>query len=384
MKKAEGATGTVDSEGEEPQEVAAPQSVETPLAELELHASEPYALSHDNFYASVIKDGVFVRSGPTTEYRVLRTVHSSYPFLVIGTRGNWTNVRDFMGQEGWVFTPLLGVINSAIVKVAKANLRSGPGLENMVAGQVEYGTVMPINDTRDSWYMIITPAGVEGWISRELVWPEEPGTPPQDAFKQETIETPGPSSDTPVKVDQYQDNDVDADSVALYAPAMDVMVIDSGASIELAVQDAEETAKDVPLESEIKAVQVSVPVYAAVRKNGRGANMRPEPSLDTEVLRTVPEGYPLLVLDKNDHWTFVQDFRDRKAWVYSPLLTEQGTVVVKVAKGNLRNGPSLADEIVAKLDYGTVMRINDSRGAWLLVSGPDEAKGWVHDEVVWP
>jgi SH3-like domain-containing protein len=122
-------------------------------------------------YASVNQNGVFVRSGPSKEYRVISSAYKGYPVQIMGSRDNWTQVKDFMGQDGWIYSPLLGSNNSAVVKATKANLRSGAGIQFAVVSQVEYGAVLMINNIKGDWYMVTTPGGSEGWLSRELVWP---------------------------------------------------------------------------------------------------------------------------------------------------------------------------------------------------------------------
>ena len=122
-------------------------------------------------YASVNQNGVFVRSGPSKEYRVISSAYRGYPVQIVGSQDNWTQFKDFMGQEGWIYSPLLGRNNSAVVKATKANLRSGAGLQFGVVNQVEFGVVLMINNIKDDWYMVTTPAGSEGWLNRELVWP---------------------------------------------------------------------------------------------------------------------------------------------------------------------------------------------------------------------
>ena len=124
--------------------------------------------------------------------------------------------------------------------------------------------------------------------------------------------------------------------------------------------------------------------YVSVSQNGRGANIRSEPSLAAEVLRSIPPGFPLAIVERQGDWVLVEDFRERRGWVYSTLLSDPGTVVIKVGKGNLRSGPSLTDEIIAKLDYGTVMFLDETRGEWVQVSNPEGLVGWLHNEVIWP
>ena len=121
--------------------------------------------------------------------------------------------------------------------------------------------------------------------------------------------------------------------------------------------------------------------YASISK---GANIRSDPSLTSEVLRTVPSGYPVAVLEQQEDWFLVQDFRERKGWVYESLLIEPETVIMKVYKGNLRSGPSLKDDVIVQLDHGTVVSVVETRGDWLRVSDSGNLTGWLHRKVIWP
>ena len=115
-----------------------------------------------------------------------------------------------------------------------------------------------------------------------------------------------------------------------------------------------------------------------------GANIRSQASLTSEVLRTVPPGYPVVVIERQAEWLLVEDYRGRKGWVYSSLVSEPETVIIKVFKGNLRRGPSLKDDIIISLDHGTIMSVLEKKGEWLKVSDLKKLTGWLNLEVVWP
>ena len=121
--------------------------------------------------------------------------------------------------------------------------------------------------------------------------------------------------------------------------------------------------------------------YVSIAK---GANIRSDSSLTSEVLRTVPPGYPVAVQEQQEDWFLVQDFMERKGWVYASLLTEPETVIIKVYKGNLRSGPSLTDDVIVQLDHGTVVSVVETRGDWLRVSDSGNLTGWLHRKVIWP
>jgi len=106
--------------------------------------------------------------------------------------------------------------------------------------------------------------------------------------------------------------------------------------------------------------------------------------MDYKILRAVAPGYPLVVLEQQDEWSQVEDFRKRQGWVANKLLAENNSVIVKIGRGNLRTGPSLDYAIVARINYGAVLLIEDSTESWLKVINNDGIVGWVHKWSVWP
>ena len=115
-----------------------------------------------------------------------------------------------------------------------------------------------------------------------------------------------------------------------------------------------------------------------------GVNIRSNASLTSKVLRTVPPGYPVTVIERQADWLLVEDYLGRKGWVFASLVTEPKTVIIKVFKGNLRSGPSLKDDIIVQLNHGTIMSVLEKKGDWLKVSDLEELTGWLHLKVIWP
>lgn len=331
-------------------------------------------------YASVNQNGVFVRSGPSTEYRIIRSVSRGFPVQLIGQEGDWANIRDSVGQQGWIYTPLLGPNDSAVVNVSKANVRSGPGLDFTVVSQLDFGAVLQVRTVKNNWYMVNTPGNITGWLHQELIWPVGHGMLSAEGVARKeviTIETgaPGVQSSEPVTESLEQ--------VAEPAPTdqQDVSVIESQPAAIPPRQAITSEAVSGPTSAEVAHPDQD---YAGVVQNGKGANIRSESSLAAEVLRSIPPGYPMAVLERRDDWVLVEDFRGRQGWIYASLLDELKTVVIKVGKGNLRSGPSLTWEITAKLDYGSVMFVDEFSGEWIRVSSPEGVTGWLHRDIVWP
>ena len=124
--------------------------------------------------------------------------------------------------------------------------------------------------------------------------------------------------------------------------------------------------------------------YASVALDGKGANIRTEPSLKSKVLRAVPPGYPLHIIKRQGEWVQVEDYLARTGWVFANLLADPETVVIKVTRGNLRREPSLSSGVGATLDQNTILKVLEARGDWLQVSNSGGANGWLHGDLVWP
>ena len=62
-----------------------------------------FAAFADSFYVKQTSDGFLnVRSGPGTEFSILREIYPGDQVKVLGRNGNWLRVRLLNGPKGWV------------------------------------------------------------------------------------------------------------------------------------------------------------------------------------------------------------------------------------------------------------------------------------------
>jgi SH3-like domain-containing protein len=127
-------------------------------------------------YVSVRKDGVNVRSGPSTSNEVRWEVFNNFPLQVLKHEGEWAQVTDFEGDTGWIHASLLSSDKSVIVRKAKVNLREQPDTDNntRVIAIVKYGVVFTPLEKKGDWLKVRHPDGTNGWINKDLVWPSDP------------------------------------------------------------------------------------------------------------------------------------------------------------------------------------------------------------------
>jgi len=119
---------------------------------------------------SVSADIANVRAQPNTQSDTLWQVEKYHPLLVVEKRGAWYRIKDFEGDTGWIHGSLVDKTPTVIVKVQRANIRTGPGTQYDLAFDAEKGTPFNVIETKGSWKKIRHADGDEGWIFSSLVW----------------------------------------------------------------------------------------------------------------------------------------------------------------------------------------------------------------------
>lgn len=121
---------------------------------------------------SIGKDQVNIHSGPSLRSKVLFQAPLGYPIEIEKVRGNWVFFRDWAGDAGWVYKPLVSNIDTAVILVKIANLRSGPGIRNRIVGEAKEGQIYKIIGNRGGWCHLGLYYGGDsvGWISTRLIF----------------------------------------------------------------------------------------------------------------------------------------------------------------------------------------------------------------------
>lgn len=119
---------------------------------------------------SIVRPDVNLRSGPGTRHEVVWILGRGYPLEVLARKGQWLQVRDFEGDEGWVHRSLAGRQPHVVVRAKVANLRSAPGTRSRIVGKAGYGEVLRTLAHRDGWARVRNEDGLVGWVARRLLW----------------------------------------------------------------------------------------------------------------------------------------------------------------------------------------------------------------------
>jgi len=125
-------------------------------------------------YVSVKKDGVNIRSGPSTSDKVVWQVFESFPLKVVERKGQWAHVEDFEGDNGWIYETLLSSQKTVIVKVDTANMRAGSSTDDPVIATVKKGVVFDVVQMKGDWVKVNYKDELTGWMHNSLIWPDNP------------------------------------------------------------------------------------------------------------------------------------------------------------------------------------------------------------------
>ena len=125
-------------------------------------------------YVSVKKDGVNIRSGPSTKNNVIWQVFKSFPLEVLKREGRWAYVVDFEGDKGWIYETLVTSKKTVIVNVETANMRAGSSTDDPVIATVKKGVVFEPLEMNGDWMKVRYKNELTGWMHNSLLWPSNP------------------------------------------------------------------------------------------------------------------------------------------------------------------------------------------------------------------
>ena len=127
-------------------------------------------------------------------------------------------------------------------------------------------------------------------------------------------------------------------------------------------------------------------MQATMKSIGRKrANVRAQPSLNSEILFQAFLGSPVKVEKQKNNWVYVTDYKRNSGWIYKPLVSNIKTVMVLAKNANIRKGPSLRRPVVKKASEGEIYKLFAEKGRWVKVGYYRENKviGWIRDDLVW-
>jgi uncharacterized protein YgiM (DUF1202 family) len=112
--------------------------------------------------------GLNVRSGASTNKKILGRIPINETVKVIGAAGDWvqiTNASDGFQGTGWVFVPNLGLTTQGY-STKGVDLYASSSQKSQKVGRIPANTAIKLLGCRGDWAQVEY-QGVKGWLARE-------------------------------------------------------------------------------------------------------------------------------------------------------------------------------------------------------------------------
>ncbi len=134
---------------------------------------------------SVTVDSLNVRSGPSTGYSVIETIHKDDSVEVLDREGKWINIVTPEGQDGWAHGGYLTgfddierprVVTEAYSSLDTVKVHSGPGTEHGVVEVIHKNDIVEVMGRDGDWVKVRTPLNQYGWVYGPYLTDTAPAT----------------------------------------------------------------------------------------------------------------------------------------------------------------------------------------------------------------
>jgi N-acetylmuramoyl-L-alanine amidase len=297
-----------------------------------------------------------------------------------------------------LFLPTLVVAKGELtVKSNVLNVRSGPGLEHPLIGQILHSETYEVLDEKDNWYKIHLKDSQHGWVAAWLV-----------NFK--------PSTGTSKLVEASNRLNVRSGPDTTFQIITQIMpeqtfplLKEEGEWLQIQLNSSEKgwVAKWLVSihEGEISSasqVREKVTVQAVI------LNVRSGPHTSETILGKLEKGTELEILEVKNGWYKI-NFNKESGWIAGDFVSKSTEVVsttttvgtsdqsnnqsnvqsarqtkqmqVESYKLNVRSTPSLEGKILTTLTKGTIVDVSSEQGDWYEISYQG-IKGWVANWLV--
>lgn len=339
-------------------------------------------------------DSLNIRSGPGSSYAWLGSIPRDGMVRVTGEYGEWYQVVTLDGSvSGFMYSAYLesvgqDIINPSngygvIAKTDSLNLRSGPGTGYNWLGSAARGEWVRINGETDGWYRVevLTGSlqGASGYMSSNFI--DVSHTNPTGFGISAVVQNPGGTRFLNLRAEPSYN-----------APVLDIFYTGESCRVLDKRSDgwwyvsAQKNGQHFT--GYFRCEYLSLTSGSAGNEgatvntwqnggNGGSLNLRAEPGIYSQVLRSVPNGTVVSIYLKGSKWWQV-DYEGTAGFVDSAFLSASesmppvvpGTAVVKTGNGgklNLREQANTNSRILGQFSNGTRVNIVEQGKGWCYV-----------------
>ncbi len=296
------------------------------------------------------------------------------------------------------------------------NVRSGPGTDRDLIGQLKKGEKVYVTAFANGWCWAKLPDGSWGWLYESLLQfsaakgralAEEAGRATSSSSSSSSQSPPAWISASSVNVRSGPGTHYDSRGLLQRGTKVYIIGGERGWSkcrtpggygwirddlLERDVDAGRKLARAASGGGPTETTQSMETAKAYV--NGDGVRLRSGPGTNYSVKDGLVSGQTLYVTEKRGEWYRAQVHGGQDGWIHSSLVKFEGKTSSSssgsgTAKGfvngsrvHLRAGPSLNERIKAKVVRGQTLYITERQGDWYHVKVHGGEEGWIHASLV--
>ena len=249
---------------------------------------------------------------------------------------------------------------------ARINLRSGPGYDYEITGNVvRHNSKVSVLKSGDDWSKVkVNSTGKTGWIRTYYIdgTTKALGKGVHEITKKTKVYVKADNKST------VKGSLAVGDTVKVYYTERDfAKVIVTGSTLRgwipmRVIGDEVDPKPEKPSDS-------SKQVYR-VKTKGSNLNVRSGPGTSYKIINSLANGTGVTVLEKDGNWYRVKSFTNVTGWVSKNYLVKSSAARVSTKGSNLnvRKGPGTNKAVLGSLPNGTKISVISTTGNWAYVS----------------
>ncbi|MDZ7330997.1 MAG: SH3 domain-containing protein [candidate division KSB1 bacterium] len=310
-----------------------------------------------------------LRYGPSTDYRVIRTLPEKTELTRLEQRDDWLYVQLASGEKGWVHKDLVGAskapspvpplktepVSGSLITTEEAKILQGPDETHPTVKIVKLNTELRSLSKYRNWYEVETFDGQKGWIMDKYVREKE-NKKIIVIRKTEVRQEPNTQSSIVALVDVAQFY-----QPLMYASGWYRIQIKPGSTGWISEKDV----------MDLK--------YPEVYVNTNNADVMRFPDEKSSRVAVLKEGIQLIPLDENDEWLFVDLPSGDKGWIKKRLVNRQKHPRIQVVRDTQAyDQPSAGSILRSTLIKGDEFLALDFKNNWYKILLRGNTIGWVY------
>ena len=348
-------------------------------------SSETVSRSSSYEQKEVNTNGLNMRSGASTSYRVITTLNKATKVEVISESNGWSKIK-YDGRLGYVYSIYLDDIKPSYtntttktVNTNSLNVRSGPSTSNSIVGKLSKGTKVSVISESNGWSKILY-NNKECYVSSRYL----------DSKSSSSDNSNNNSSNSTIK----ETKEVNTDSLNVrtgpstsysklgtLSKGTKVGVISESNGWSKILYNNKEAYVSSQYLSKISSGSTDDNTSNTVKEtkevNTDSLNVRSGPSTSYSKLGTLSKGTKVGVISESNGWSKIL-YNNKEAYVSSQYLskissgstddntsnTVKETKEVNTDSLNVRSGPSTSYSKLGTLSKGTKVGVISERNGW--------------------